>query len=427
MLNVVEAFSGIGSQREALSNLGIPFRISATVEWEIGAIYAYDIIHNGPQDLYQYRHLRKDDILEILSHYNLSTTGKESAGFSALSGMSLTQLKAILCAIERSHNLVDITDVHAEDLEDNIDVLTYSFPCQDLSVSSFWWNNTSGIDRDSGNRSSLLWEIERILFEFRDQKRKLPQFLLMENVSAILNQYHIKNFDMWRNELNELGYINRTYTLKATNFGVPQGRERTYMLSVFVGDDQEKAKKVHQYFKENNLEERTLAMEEIKPIGEYLRLDYSNEIYRQEAVEATPNFTPSREKIFHNNLKLAIDNKPQNCIAKTITTKQDRHPNSGIVAYSDGNQLVKGCKYRNITSREAFLLMGFKEEEYDRVMVANFSVAENRVMIPPSKMLKLAGNSIVVDVLESIFTQVNEINIDILCETQENKELIVEG
>lgn len=425
MLNVVEAFSGIGSQREALSNLGIPFRVSATIEWEIGAIYAYDIIHHGPQDLHQYRHLRKDDVLEILSQYNLSTSGKESAGFSALSGMSLTQLKAILCAIERSHNLVDITNVHAEDLENDIDVLTYSFPCQDLSVSSFWWNNTSGIDRDSGNRSSLLWEIERILFEFRDQQRKLPKFLLMENVSAILNQHHIKNFDMWRSELVELGYINRTYTLKATNFGVPQGRERTYMLSVFVGDDKERAQRVHQYFKNNNLEERTLSIDEIKSIGEYLRLDYSNESYRREAIEATPNFTPSREKIFYNNLKLAIDDEPQNCIAKTITTKQDRHPNSGIIVYSDDKQLVKGSKYRNITSREAFLLMGFQEAEYDRVMEANFSVAENRMMLSPSKMLKLAGNSIVVDVLEAIFTQVDEINNEILCVKKEKEDLLI--
>ncbi|HEL7537291.1 TPA: DNA (cytosine-5-)-methyltransferase, partial [Enterococcus faecium] len=413
MLNVVETFSGIGAQTEALTKAGIIHRVSATVEWEIGAMYAYDIIHHGIQDWSDYRHHTRESLIEVLSKYNLSGNGKEPLTYQALSGMNVPQLKAILCAIDRSNNLVDITQVHAENLEDNVDVLTYSFPCQDLSVSSHWWHNDSGIDRNSGNRSSLLWEIERILGEFHELGKPLPKFLLMENVSAILSKRHIGNFAEWQNYLERLGYYNKVYTLKASDFGVPQSRERTYMLSVLVGKNENILKQVEDYFFLNNLE--NVSIEGKHSIGDYLRLDYSNPVYRQEAIDSTPNFTPSREKIYLNNVILATDSTPkEGVLARTITTKQDRHPNSGLVTYSEKHQLVPGCKYRNITPREAFLLMGFQEYEYDSLIEQNIKVAVNRTLLPDSKMLKLAGNSIVVDVLVEIFKQVEYINDNIL-------------
>lgn len=417
MLNIVETFSGIGAQRAALKNANISHRVSATVEWEIGAIYAYDILHNGKQDLRQYRHHTRESLIEELSRFNLSSNGKEVASFQSINNMSMIQLKAIFCAIERNNNLVDITNVKATDLDDDIDLLTYSFPCQDLSVGSYWWNNTSGIDKNSGNRSSLLWEIERILYEFRDTNKPLPKFLLMENVSAILSKRHIDNFNIWCKNLENLGYVNQIYTLNSKNFGIPQGRSRTYMVSILVDNEDEKDL-VHQYFLENNLERIILSDEKIKPIGEYLRLDYANKVYLDEAIEATPNFTPSREKIYNNNCILATDDKPNNSvIAKTITTKQDRNPNSGIVTFSKDNELVPGSRYRNITPREAFLLMGFSETEFDNLIFQDIRLADNRTLLPSSKLLKLAGNSIVVPVLEAIFCQVVEIK-DLLHKTR---------
>lgn len=409
MLNIVETFSGIGAQRAALKNANISHRVSATVEWEIGAIYAYDIMHNGKQDLRSYRHHTRESLIEEVSKYNLSSNGKEVATFQSINNMSMIQLKAILSAIERNNNLVDITDVSASDLDDDIDILTYSFPCQDLSVSSYWWNNSSGIDRNSGNRSSLLWEIERILYEFNDTDKPLPKFLLMENVSAILSKRHINNFNTWCSNLESLGYVNQIYTLNSKNFGIPQGRSRTYMISILVKNECE-INLVHNYFLENSLERVILNIKDIRPIGDYLRLDYSNSIYLKEAIEATPNFTPSREKIFLNNPILAVDDKPNNfVIAKTITTKQDRNPNSGIIEFTKENEIVPGSRYRNITPREAFLLMGFSENDYDNLISENINITDSRTLLPASKLLKLAGNSIVVPVLEAIFKQILEI------------------
>ncbi|MEC6749231.1 DNA (cytosine-5-)-methyltransferase [Marinilactibacillus sp. XAAS-LB27] len=422
MLNVVETFSGIGAQTKALKKANIEHRVSATVEWEIGAIYAYDIIHHGAQHIEDYRHHTKESLIKEVSKHNLSNNGKDVATYQSIVNMGISQLKAILYSIERNKNLVDINQVTSSDLEDDVDVLTYSFPCQDLSVSSNWWNNNTGIDRDSGNRSSLLWEIERILLDFKATGKSLPKFLLMENVSAIISKKHIGNFNMWRKFLEELGYFNQVYTLNSKNFGIPQGRQRTYMISVYVGSNQNKRSEIDQYFFDNNLENIMRTSENIDSISKYLRLDYSNHIYRKEAISSTPNYTPSRVKIFENNIVLATGTKAnESMIARTITTKQDRNPNSGIIAYSKETELVKGSRYRNITPREAFLLMGFDEEDFNNLIKHDIQTAENRTLLSSAKLLKLAGNSIVVDVLVEIFKQIEEINDFILMANEEKK------
>ena len=197
MLKMIETFSGIGSQTQALKNLRIDHKVVAIAEWDISAMYAYDILHNGEQDIKSLRHHTKESLISVLSRYNLSSNGKNPITPKALKSMSIAQLKAIYLSIERNNNLVDISEVHSQDLPD-ADILTYSFPCQDLSVSGYWHNNTSGIDRDAENRSTLLWQIERILKEYVASQKKLPRFLLMENVSNILSQRHIDNFNEWK-------------------------------------------------------------------------------------------------------------------------------------------------------------------------------------------------------------------------------------
>ena len=234
MLRVVEAFSGIGAQAKALKKIGVPYQILSTIEWDINAIYAYDIIHNGKQDLSKYDNFSKNELIEKLKIYTLSIDGKKPISKRSLQAMTEDMLKRIYCAIERTHNLASIKDVHANDLAENIDLFTYSFPCQDLSICSAWHNNTSGIDRNAHNRSGMLWEVERILKEYEDDGKKLPSFLLMENVSNILSEAHRKNFDEWKKYLHDIGYENQVYTLNATNFGIPQTRIRTYMISCLL-------------------------------------------------------------------------------------------------------------------------------------------------------------------------------------------------
>lgn len=410
MLKLIETFSGIGAQAQALKNLNVDYKTVTTVDWEIGAIYAYDIIHNGEQDLSEYRHHNKESLIESVGRFNLSGDGKKALSDKALQAMSTIQLKKILAAINRTKNLVDITQVHASDLPEG-DILTYSFPCQDLSAGRYWHHYTGGIDRDANNRSTLLWQIERILKEYKMLAKPMPRFLLMENVSDILSSKNIDNFREWQRFLEKMGYVNKVSTLDARNFGIPQSRVRTYMLSVRA-DSETQADYIDEYLMDNDLEMIALPDEKIRKIGEFLRLDYSNPIYRQEAVDSTPNYTTSREKIYHNSRTLAIDDKPQdNVFARTVTTKQDRDPNSGIIKYKK-NRIAswKNDYYRNLTPRECFLLMGFEEKDFDNLEAQNDVVRKGQKMLPQSKLIKLAGNSIVVPVLEEIFKQVVELN-----------------
>ena len=131
---------------------------------------------------------------------------------------------------------MDITKVHADDLaiEDTKHftyLLTYSFPCTDLSVAG----KQAGMSKGSGTRSGLLWEVERILTEIRDSNGELPQILFMENVPQVHSQDNMPDFRKWLDFLESLGYTNYYQDLNAKNYGVAQNRERCFMFS-FLGE-----------------------------------------------------------------------------------------------------------------------------------------------------------------------------------------------
>lgn len=407
MLKVVEAFSGIGSQAKALRNMGIKYDVINIVEWDISAFIAYDIIHHGKPDITPYKNLTKKELIEILGTLNLSLDGKKPVGEKSFQMWNLDALKMVLAAYERTNNLGDIRKITASNFPENIDVLTYSFPCQDLSVGGAWHGNLSGINRDANNRSGLLWEVERILLDLYNKNKKLPEFLLMENVSNILSKRHKANFEEWQHQLEDLGYYNVVYTLNASNFGVPQTRVRTFMISVLAQKKEQKIA-VKKYFKRNNLEKmyktNPIAM---KALEAYLRIDYSIEKYKVEADRSNPNDTKSRQKILQHNELIYKQGRIVKNVVGTLTTKQDRNPNPGIIEYPI--RKIGKSIYRNLTPRECFLLMGFSEEDYDKVVEYGPKSRGSISFYGRERLERLAGNSIVVDVLEKIFEQIIDI------------------
>ena len=411
---IIETFSGIGAQAKAFERLkkripNLDYEVVATVEWEIGATYAYDIIHKGEQDLTKYKEWSKEDLVKCLSKLNLSSDGKKPMTTKSIERMNLEQLKAIKHSIDGNKNLVDISCVHASDLPD-ADLLTYSFPCQDLSVSSYWHRNFSGIDKSVQNRSGLLWEIERILNEYQVIGKSKPRFLLMENVSAIHGPLHVQNFNMWITELRDLGYKSYYFDLDAKNFGVPQSRVRTFMISILTEDlSPHQKNNISIYFDNTKL----LDINEPPSLEKFLCLDYKHELYLNEALESIPNNTDSRKKIYRDSLKLARGKEVKKRLTKTITTKQDRNPNAGIVIH--GLDLGKEkAEYRNLTPRETFLLMGFDENDFQALIDNNLKITKSRNFLSRSKLLKLSGNSIVVNILEEIFFELIQMNETII-------------
>lgn len=103
-------------------------------------------------------------------------------------------------------------------------IMTYSFPCQDLSVAG----KGAGMTKGSGTRSGLLWEVERLLNEVEE----LPQILLMENVPQVHGKKNIDDFNQWLNSLEWKGYKNYYQDLNAKDYGVAQSRNRCFCVSV---------------------------------------------------------------------------------------------------------------------------------------------------------------------------------------------------
>lgn len=123
---------------------------------------------------------------------------------------------------------MDITQLHGSDLniDDNTNqtvILTYSFPCQSLSLAG----RGDGMKKGSGTRSGLLWEVERLLTECE----KLPNILLMENVPQVHASKNINDFNDWCRFLESLGYSNYWDDLNAKDYGVAQNRNRCFMVS----------------------------------------------------------------------------------------------------------------------------------------------------------------------------------------------------
>lgn len=230
-IRLIELFGGYGSQSLALKYLGIPFEHYKLSEWTIKSIQAYKELHFGNDNTDYSASLTVNEIKEWLQ-------GKISSNYSTpldkkqIARLSESETRTIYNNMQATHNLGSITAIKGKDLEITetdkfIYLLTYSFPCQDLSSAG----KRQGMGKDSGTRSGLLWEVERLLTETEE----LPQVLLMENVPEVIGSKNIKHFAKWVEFLDKLGYHSKWQCLNAKDFGIAQNRNRCYMVSI-LGD-----------------------------------------------------------------------------------------------------------------------------------------------------------------------------------------------
>lgn len=123
--------------------------------------------------------------------------------------------------------LGDITKVDwlkvKEDLQGKeVDLFTYSSPCQDISIAG----KQMGLNEGSGTRSALLWDVAKAIEILR------PKYLLQENVAALVSRQFMPDFQKWLNRLESLGYVNVYAKLNARDYGIPQNRDRVFCLSM---------------------------------------------------------------------------------------------------------------------------------------------------------------------------------------------------
>ena len=416
MLKVIELFAGIGAQRKALQKAEIEHEVIAISEIDKYAIQSYNAIYG------------------------------------------------------ETPNLGDITKIEKMP---KADLWTYSFPCTDISLAG----RMNGFEKNSGTRSSLLWEVQRLLSLSNDDGT-LPKYLLMENVKNLISKKFKPLFDEWCKYLEKLGYKNFYKVLNAKDYGIPQNRERVFMIS--IKDDNA----LYQFPNEINLDTK---------LSDYLENDVDEKYYL--STKLINCFTDMKDR---NGLLRGLQFKPKlifkDNIARTITTKAGTRPCDNFIvepvisldgkvivpqATKDGYAIAdvgdgiytnrctfkrgvvqkdkiptlktsvndiavvvtkdsenyiqwkqKGwfdieCRaykedkisgalntrghikvltndvaIRRLTPLECFRLMGFDDEDYQKI---------NELKISDTQAYKMAGNSIVVNCLTEIFKKLKEI------------------
>lgn len=319
MIKLIELFAGIGSQAQALKDAGIKFETVAISEIDKYAIQSYELIH-GPVK-----------------------------------------------------NLGDISTIDPFEIPD-CDLLTYSFPCQDISQAGA----QAGADEGSGTRSSLLWECKKII------STKLPKYLLMENVKNLVGATHKQNFDKWLDYLTSLGYTNYWKILNAVDYGVPQSRERVFCVSILKPDKE---------FIFPEPQKRTIKIKDIlEPDNRIPANMYMNDrpfIFKDNITESDNGLIQVGNLEMAGNESIKRVYSPDG-VCPTLTTMTGGHRQPKIYLGEKG--------VRKLTPKECWKIMGFSDEVYSKV--------EGR--LSNTQLYKQAGNTICVPCLSAIFKQLLE-------------------
>lgn len=373
MIRVLELFAGIGACSKALERLGIEHEIVDAVEIDKFAIASFNAIHGTnfePQDIKKW------------------------------------------------------------DKDIKVDLIMHGSPCQDFSLAG----KQAGGDKDSGTRSSLMYETLRIVEKLK------PQIVIWENVKNILSQRHVHNWDAYAEYMEELGYTNYCQILNAKDYGIPQNRERVFTISILDYYDEE----YHSFLAHNFNFPKPIKLE--KKLKDFLEEDVDESFnvskkqlqgmintnyqsYKLSKLLKDKNGTVDTIKArFIGCPQLVIDESVKPSVAKNFEKEKEQIIKSDREMYqckvtsgwSDnvvglkiaptlraGNSCTYGmtsnCRIRKLTPKECWRLMGFDDEDFDKAS----KICSN------AQLYKQAGNSIVVNVLEEIFKELLNCKISI--------------
>lgn len=335
-MKVLELFAGIGACSKALTNLGIKHEIVDAVEIDKYAIKSFNAIHGTdfePQDITKWD-------------------------------------KDIEC-----------------------DLIMHGSPCQDFSVAG----KGAGGDKDSGTRSSLMYETLRIVEKLK------PKYVIWENVKNLLSKKHRHNFDAYLEAMERLGYTNFYQVLNAKDYGIPQNRERVFTVSI-LGDGE---------FDFPEPEELKIRLKDVldKEVDEKFYLDdkllktYQRNFGskgKELKGDTAPTLTASMQKYNYVAIRtankkgydLATDGDGVDLAYPNSATRRGRvgHGISKTLACGDTMGVYQNYRIRKLTPKECWRLMGFGDSDFEKAEKVNSN----------SQLYKQAGNSIVVDVLEKI-------------------------
>lgn len=365
MLKVLELFGGIGACSKALERLGIDYEIADYVEIDKYAVASFNAMHNT----------------------NFTTQ--------------------------------DITEWD-KDIE--VDLVMHGSPCQDFSLAGL----QAGGDEGSGTRSSLMYETIRIV------KKLKPKYVIWENVKNLLSKKHKHNFDAYLETMEQLGYKNYYQVLNAKDYGIPQNRERVFTISIrndidkeFIFPDKQELKlKLKDMLEENVDEKYYLSDDKIDMISHWNCFEKPfKKVYGKNSTLGTLTTRSGAEcgglKVYSNDLE-DTTNLQEQCLHIKNNTKQgylEAQAGDGVytntstkrgtvqkemiptlTTFQDKGVVMNDLRIRKLTPKECWRLMGFDDTDFEKAQKVNSN----------AQLYKQAGNSIVVNVLESILKNLIE-------------------
>ena len=393
MITINELFSGIGAQVAALKRLGVEYETVGISEIDRFAIQSYEAI-NG-----------------------------------------------------KTRNYGDISKVEALDYAD---LWTYSFPCTDISLAG----KQEGLTDKTGKqtRSGLLFEVERLLKKSVEDGNQ-PKYLLLENVKNLVGKKFKPEFDKWLKTLDSLGYNNYWKVLNAKDYGVPQNRERVFVVSIRKDVDTHgytfpKPLKLERRLKdvlETNVDEKFYLKQDLaksfverlseRDVSNTIRCGGAGSVDKKHTLDLVVASTQKNAykgstdgsypltaamgmgggqiPMIVNGGNKNFSQHTQNSVAEPFVLEKgighnpvskkfefdgfhENKPCPTLLAtdYKCPKCYSDGVRIRKLTPKECWRLMDFTDEEFE---------AAEKAGVSKTQLYKQAGNSIVVSVLSGIF------------------------
>ena len=384
-MRILSLFSGIGAFEKALKNLNINYDLVGYCDIDKYASKAYSMVHNVSED----------------------------------------------------KNFGDITKINADELPKDIDLITYGFPCQDISVAG---KQKGFADENGKTRSGLFFDALRII------ETTKPKIAIAENVKNLTSKKFKFEFDIVLKSLEEAGYNNYWQVLNAKDYGIPQNRERVFIVSVRKDVDkgfefpekqplklrlkdlledvvdekyylsEEKVQKLIKTTQGSSPKHNNKIVEPLK-IREATKKGYAEACEWDSVTLDQPNSKTRRGRVgkqLSNTLTTSC-NVGVVQIGNIVNTGSWDNPQRGRIYSPEGcspslntvgggglePKIYNNYRIRKLTPRECWRLMGFDDGDFNTVWG-----------ISNAQLYKMAGNSIVVDVLEAIFVKLFKIAVD---------------